>query len=103
MCTLFSETKNFFRFSLSFSSFFCSPACYQLVVVVLHIKINITVHGKSIYTPVFVWQKMHSAAILGIDGISHFGIAYSSRKEFFFFDEILEQKDAERYKIQTKT
>jgi hypothetical protein len=38
---------------------------------------QLTVHGKSIYTPVFVCQKLHSEAILGIDSISRLGIAYS--------------------------
>ena len=64
-------------------------------------NLQLTVHGKSIYTPVFVCQKLHSAAILGIDSISRLGIAYSGRKECFFFDEILEQKDANRFVIQT--
>ncbi len=53
-------------------------------------NLQLTVHGKSIHTPVFVCQKLHSVAILGIDSISRLGIAYSGRKESFFFDEILE-------------
>ena len=37
-------------------------------------------------------KKLHSAAILGIDSISRLGIAYSGRKECFFFDDILLKK-----------
>jgi hypothetical protein len=45
---------------------------------------------------------LHSTTILGIDSISHLGIAYSGRKEwFFFFNKILEQKDADRFIVQT--
>jgi hypothetical protein len=63
--------------------------------------LQLTVRGKSIYTHVFVCQQLHSAAILGIDSISRLRISYSGRKECFFFDNILEQKDAERFFIQT--
>ena len=64
-------------------------------------NLQLTVHGKSIYTPVFVCQKLHSPAILGIDSISRLGIAYSGRKECFFFDDILDEKGADRFIIQT--
>ena len=64
-------------------------------------NLQLTVHGKSIYTPVYVCQKLHSAAILGIDSISRLGIAYSGRKECFFFDDILDEKGADRFIIQT--
>ena len=63
-------------------------------------NLQLTVHGKSIFTPVFVCQKLHSAAILGIDSISKLGIAYSGRKECFFFDDILDQKGSEKFVIQ---
>jgi hypothetical protein len=63
-------------------------------------NLQLTVHGKSIFTPVFVCQKLHSAAILGIDSISKLGIAYSGRKECFFFDDILDQKDSKKFIIQ---
>ena len=55
-------------------------------------NLKLTVHGKSIFTPVFVVQKLHSPAILGIDSISRLGIAYSGRKQSFFFDDILDEK-----------
>ncbi len=63
-------------------------------------NLKLTVHGKSIFTPVFVCQKLHSAAILGIDSISRLGLAYSGRKKCFFFDDILDQKNSEKFVIQ---
>ena len=55
-------------------------------------NLQLTVHGKSIYTPVYVCQKLHSAAILGIDSISRLGLAYSGRKECFFLMKFSSKK-----------
>ena len=63
-------------------------------------NLKLTVHGKSIFTPVFVVTKLHSPAILGIDSISRLGIAYSGNKQVFFFDNILDEKIASKFIIQ---
>ena len=63
-------------------------------------NLKLSVHGKSIFTPVFVVQKLHSPAILGIDSISRLGIAYSGDKQCFFFDDVLTMKGAEKFIIQ---
>ena len=63
-------------------------------------NIHLTVSNRSLWSPVFVCKKLHSAAILGIDCISKLGIGHSGRKDVFFFDDILDTPNAKSFIFQ---
>ena len=63
-------------------------------------NLKLTVGGKSIFSPIFVCKALHSSAILGIDSISKLGISYCASKQVFFFDEILDLPNANKFVFQ---
>ena len=64
-------------------------------------NLEIKVHNRTISSPVFVCQKLHSNAILGMDVLSKMGICHAGDKKSFFFSDILDTKDANKFVFQS--